>query len=1177
MRVYDFKKTEAEILEFWHKNGIFDKSLAIRQGRGKKNFVFFEGPPTANGRPGIHHFLGRAFKDIFNRYKTMRGFYVLRKAGWDTHGLPVEIEIEKELGFKNKKDIEDYGIDKFNKKAKESVWKYKREWEDMTRKMGFWVDLKHPYITYESNYIETLWNIIQQIWNKKLLYLAHKVVPFCVRCGTPLSSHEVAQEYKKVKDKSVYIKFKLFSGQKFGINNDITRDSAYIIAWTTTPWTLPGNVALAINKNISYSAVLVDDIDELLIVATDLVEKVFAGHKVKTLSTFKGDRISGLEYEPLFDIKELKSDKSYKVYEADFVSTEEGTGVVHTAVMYGEDDYNLGTKLGLPKFHTVDEAGKFMNVGHDFDGMVVKHKDGPTEDKTTRKIIGYLKEKGLLLKEEEYEHDYPFCWRCDSPLLYYAKSSWFIKMSAVREQLLKNNNLVNWFPWHIKEGRFGQWIKEGKDWAFSRERYWGTPLPIWKCQKCEQYKVIGSIAEMEKSTIGPASKKNTYYLLRHGYTTRDEDGKMIISSELKSDRYHLTERGKKQIQKVAELIKNNHKIDLIYTSPFIRTTEAAEIVAKLIHVKVEKDDRLVEIGHGGCDGKPHSVCPARDIKQTIDSKHHELGESWNDVRRRMFSFINEMETKYSGKYILIVGHGDPLWLLNCMADGATGNEIVEDGRVGGRFNNPSLAEFRQLFWKAIPRNEDGELDLHRPLIDLVYLKCDQCGASMKKIPDLIDVWFDSGAMPYAQWHWPFDTAQGKPYKQIFKEQFPADFIVEGIDQTRGWFYTLLAVSTLLGKGNPYKNVMSLGHVLDEKGKKMSKSKGNVVSPFEVMDKVGSDAARWYFYTINAPGEYKNFAMKDVEGKLKGFIFILENCVRFYELYHEQAEVDKEYPTKNLLDKWILSRFNVLVAEVSDKLDAYDPTTAARAIDKFVVEDFSQWWLRRSRKRKEALGVLRFLLLELAKIIAPFTPFIAEDIHRRMHKGHKMGIESVHLHDWPIVNKKLINKKLETEMDEVRSVVTAGLGVRKEKQLKVRQPLRSATLKWASKFSEDLEELIKDELNVKKVLYDKKQDVQVILDTELDPALINEGYARELIRQIQDMRKEAGYRLDDKIYGQWHSDDADLSSAIHEWSDEIKKEALLKEFIAGPQGKKKYDVGKEFDLAPQRKIWVGVRK
>ncbi|MDP3696751.1 MAG: class I tRNA ligase family protein [Candidatus Taylorbacteria bacterium] len=1224
--MYDFKKTESEILDFWRKNSIFEKSLALRQapstrlrtGQGKKHFVFFEGPPTANGLPHIGHFLTRVYKDLYGRYKTMRGFFVLRKAGWDTHGLPVEIEIEKELGFKNKKDIEDYGIAKFNKKARESVWKYKKEWEEMTRKMGFWLDMKDPYVTYENNYIETLWYIIQQIWNKKLLYLAHKVVPYCARCGTSISSHEVAQGYKTVTDKSVYVKFKIKNPESLPAYQLTSLQPLFILAWTTTPWTLPGNVALAMGKDIEY--VVVEQNDEYFILAKDLVEKVFNNTRYTIHDTqHKGSDLVGLEYEPIFDIPKLKSEKSYKVYDADFVSTKEGTGVVHTAVMYGEDDYELGTKLGLPKFHTVDEQGKFIGVSpvrslarppkadesrrdlgeatsngmnKELDGKYVKSKE------TEGLVIRQLEIRNLLFKVEDFEHDYPFCWRCDSPLIYYAKSSWFIKMSAVKEQLLKNNQKINWFPEHIKEGRFGQWLKEGKDWAFSRERYWGTPLPIWKCQKCDNYKVIGSVAEMQKHATVATTKRNTYFILRHGYTTRDERKKMIISADPKADKYHLTSEGHKQVEQTAQFIQNNYKIDLIYSSPFIRTTETAEIVAKLTHVKVNKDDRLKEIVHGGCEGKSHGTCPFKDKKVAMDDKHHEMGESWNDVRLRVFDFINETESKYSGKNILIVSHGDPLWLLTEISLGATGKEIIaeiEDGR--GHYPGP--AQTQKLDWKLIPRNEHGELDLHRPFIDSVYLKCNECGASMKKIPDLIDVWFDSGAMPFAQWHWPFKIKNEKlkskneevDSEKMFEDQFPADFIVEAIDQTRGWFYTLLAISTLLGKENPYKNVMVLGHTLDERGKKMSKSVGNVIRPNELIDIVGVDATRWYFYTANTLGESMVVSQKGAQERLKGFIFTLQNCVRFYELYsaenpkseilnskqNQKIQNSKPEKTSNLLDKWILSKLNGLVGEVSDALDKYDPTTAARVIEKFVVEDLSNWWLRRSRKRKEALGLFRFLLLELTKIIAPFTPFLAEDVHTRLHHGTKAGTDSVHLHDWPKVDKKFIDKKLEEEMNEVRNIVTAGLAVRKEKQLKVRQPLRSATIKRASKFSGDLDELVKEELNVKKLAYDNKQEAVVALDAELDQALIHEGYARELIRQIQDMRKEAKYHLDQKIHGQWHSDDGELSSAIHEWSEEIKKEALLKEFVSGPAGKKVYDVEKEFEIASGKKIWVGVRK
>ncbi|KKS26589.1 MAG: Isoleucine-tRNA ligase [Candidatus Yanofskybacteria bacterium GW2011_GWC2_41_9] len=1155
MADFNFAKTEGKILDFWKEKKIFEKSLEAR--RKAKRFVFWEGPPTANGHPHMGHFEGRVFKDLFCRYKTMRGFFVLRKAGWDTHGLPVEIEVEKELGFKNKKDIEEYGIEKFNRKCRESVWKYKAEWEEMTQKMGFWLDLDNPYVTYETKYMESVWQILKMIWDKKLLYPAHKIVPFCARCGTPLSAHEVAQGYKTITEKSVIVKFQIKS-EKF--------KNTYILAWTTTPWTLPGNVALAVGKDIDYA--IVEHGGENYILAKDLIEKVFGQNsKFKIQNSLKGSDLIGIEYESLFEVPALKSDKSYRVYDADFVSTEDGTGVVHTAVMYGEDDYNLGTKLDLPKVHTVDETGKFNSfAGKELDGLYVKN------NATEEKIIKNLEERGLLFKTEAYEHDYPFCWRCDTPLIYYAKNSWFIKTSAVNAELLKNNFKVNWVPEHIREGRFGQWLKEGRDWAISRERYWATPLPIWKCEKCDNKTVIGSIKDLEKKSLG---SKNTYYILRHGLTERQEETKMIISSRLESDKYHLVSKGREDVDNIAMALHKAGGVDEIYASPFLRTTESAEIIGKVLHKSVKKDDRLGEFVHGSaCEGKEHNVCPQRSEKEKFENRE-DSGESRNDVRRRMADFINEIESRHQNKKILIVGHGDPLWLLDAIAQGRTEKEIIEN-KESSEYWYPKLAELKKLNWRKIPRNELGELDLHRPFIDSVILKCSDCGAKMKKIPDLIDVWFDSGAMPYAQWHWPFEN------KKLFKEQFPADFIVEGVDQTRGWFYTLLAISSLLGNGAPYKTVMSLGHVLDEKGQKLSKSKGNYISPRDLMDKYGVDAARWYFYTVNAPGDPKLFAEKDLQAQLTGFLSTLQNCLKFYELYAESAG---QSPIANrqspVLDKWLLSKLNGLILEVSEKLDQYDVTTVARAIEKFVAEDFSNWWLRRSRKRKESLPLLRSALLEIAKLCAPFIPFTAEEMHMRLHAGSVAGTESIHLHDWPKAIKKLINLKLEEEMSEVRDIVTAGLAVRKEKQVKVRQPLRAVKINRAKKFDAGLEDLIKEELNVKKVLYDitQKETVRQLaeLDLELDQALRAEGYTREMMRQIQDMRKEAKYKLNQKVFVQWHSDDKELSDAINEWSENIKRETLLREFLNSPSDKKDYDIQKETDLAPGKKIWVGVKK
>jgi isoleucyl-tRNA synthetase len=1139
--MYDFKSTEEKVRKFWDEQGIFEKSLELREKA--KRFVFWEGPPTANGLPHIGHFLTRLPKDLYGRYKTMRGFYVLRKAGWDTHGLPVEIEVEKELGFKNKKQIEEYGIAKFNRKARESVWKYTKEWEEMTRRMGFWLDLKHPYITYQTDYMESVWNILKEIWDKGLLYQAHKVVPFCTRCGTPLSAHEVAQNYKKVTERSVYIKFK--------VKNEA---DTYILAWTTTPWTLPGNIALAIGPDIIYARVKRGN--ETFIMARDLVAKVF-GEDYQIEKEMPGSELAGLEYEPLFDVPELQSERSYKVYPADFVTTTDGTGVVHTAVMYGEDDYVLGTKLDLPKFHTVNEQGKFVAAaGSDLEGKYVKDK--ATEDL----IIQKLTDKNLLFKTEDHEHDYPFCWRCNTPLLYYAKTSWFIRTSAINKEILANNETVNWIPEHIKHGRFGQWLREARDWTLSRERYWGTPLPIWECSQCDYKTIVGSIKELEKLSIG---SKNTYYVMRHGATTRNELTDRISSTQLDLDHYHLTDEGRAAVEHSLQLLQLDG-VDAIYASPFARTKETAEIASRVLHQNAETDERLSEHKRPAeSDGKPVKA----------GEEYGDGTETPTEMRTRLTEFMKELESKHRNKKILIVTHGAPGQYLEAIAQGLTEDQLKKDpALIPTPFN---LAEIRKLDWRKIPRNEYGELDLHRPFIDEVVFKCPMCKSKMRKIPDLIDVWFDSGSMPYAQWHYPFEN------KQIFKQQFPADFIVEAIDQTRGWFWSLLGISSLLGRGAPYKNVLVLGHTLDEKGQKMSKSKGNFVPVMQLMDTYGTDVIRWYFLSTVTAGENKAVIPREIEDKLKGFFFTLQNVIRFYELYAlagQAGEVPAEIGTLTTLDKWLLSRFNRMLRDVTEHLDAYDTTTAARAIESFMAEDLSNWWLRRSRRRKDALPLLRLILLELAKVLAPFTPFMAEDIHKRLGGTE----ESVHLAEWPKVAKKYINDKLETEMATAREVIARGLAERKDKQFKVRQPLASVTIKGA-KFSRDLEALIKEELNVKQIKYDKNQEADVALDVTLTPELTREGYARELMRQVQDMRKEAKYRMEDLVTTHWHSFDDEIGSAMEQWGEDIKKDTYLQTFErhrpAASSGQSNpggtYDLEKETELAPGKKIWLGIKK
>ncbi len=1169
--MYDFKNTEEKVRKFWDEHTIFEKSLELR--RKGKRFVFWEGPPTANGKPHIGHFLTRLPKDLYGRYKTMRGFFVLRKAGWDTHGLPVEIEIEKELGFSNKKQIEEYGIAKFNRKARQSVWKYTKEWEDMTRRMGFWLDLDHPYVTYETGYMESVWNILKTIWDKELLYQAHKIVPLCVRCGTALSAHEVSQGYKLVTERSVYLKFKI----KSEVNT-------FILAWTTTPWTLPGNIALAVGPDITYTRV--KNGNETFILARDLVGKIL-GDGVEIEKEILGSELVGLEYEPLFDVPELKSDTSYKVYPADFVSTTDGTGVVHTAVMYGEDDYILGTKLNLPKIHTVTEQGKFIDSLGDGLGGKAIIEDGKKRKDLEDLILEKLQERNQLLKIEDYEHDYPFCWRCNTPLLYYAKTSWFIRTSALNKELLANNATVNWVPEHIKDGRFGGWLREGRDWTLSRERYWGTPLPIWECGQCDHKTAIGSIKELEKLSLG---SKNTYYIMRHGATTRNENSDKIVNSRLDLDTYHLTDEGREGVERSLELLKLDG-IDAIYASPFLRTKETAEIAGQVLHHKVETDERLVEKGYLlEFDGKP----------DTGTMQYAEGTESAESIRTRVTDFMNDLESKHRNKKILIVTHGQPMYFFQAIAHGYSGDELKNPDIFP--YFAPNLAEIRKLEWRKIPRNEYGELDLHRPFIDDVVIKCPKCKSKMRKIPDLIDVWFDSGAMPFAQWHYPFEN------KDVFKKQFPADFIVEAVDQTRGWFWTLLGISTLLGRGAPYKNVLVLGHTLDEKGQKMSKSKGNFVPVMELMDKYGTDVIRWYFMSTVAAGESKAVIPREIEDKLKGFFFTLQNCIRFYELYAEgyrsqeigDSLTPNSYNLKpSLLDKWLMSRLHRTISFVTENLDKYDVASAGRAIDQFLTDDLSNWWLRRSRRRKEALPLLRNVLIEMSKLLAPFTPFMAEDLYRRM-EGEA---ESVHLTDWPKFQKKYVDDKLEAEMVLARVVIASGLALRKEGQfnpaleninsgsthagtgnlganvlksgVKVRQPLASVTFK-GGKFSNDLETLMKDELNVKKVLYDKNQEAEVVLDFNLTPELIREGYARELMRQIQDMRKEAKYQMDEQVMVDWHSEDKEIISAVAEWAEEIKKDTVLKS-LEQKQKHGDYDLDKESELVPGKKIWIGIKK
>jgi len=980
----NFPKLEEQVLKFWEKNKIFEKSL--KQNTGKQTFVFFEGPPTANGRPGVHHAESRSFKDAVLRYQAMRGRDVTRKAGWDTHGLPVEIEVEKSLGISGKREIENIvhgnkksSIEKFNRLCQQSVWKYKDEWEKFTARMGFWIDLESPYVTYENNYIESVWAVLKRISERNvkgepLLFKSHKVVPYCPRCGTAVSSHEVAQGYEKVSENSVYVKFRVIS-KSVEVRNKKSPEvlefnkPTYLVSWTTTPWTLPGNVALAVNPEIEYS--VVSQGGQNFIVATDLLDQVLEG-KFTLLEKIVGSDLVGLQYEPLFSIKELESDKSYKVYPADFVNTQDGTGIVHTAVMYGEDDYELGTKIGLPKFHTVDDEGKFISSLPS--GL---RKQEVKSGKTEKQIMEYLSKSGALLKEMQYSHDYPFCWRCKTALLYYARDSWFIRMSALRDELLKNNQQINWVPDYIKDGRFGGWLTEAKDWAISRDRYWGTPLPIWVCEKCDQYKVIGSVDEL----------------------------------------------GKKEIK-----------------------------------------------------------------------------------------------------------------------------------------------------------------DLHRPFIDEVMLSC-ECGGKMHRTTEVLDVWFDSGAMPYAQWHYPFEN------EDIFKKQFPADFITEAIDQTRGWFYTLLAISTAIGNTlPPYKNVINLGHILDEKGRKMSKSKGNVIEPFSLMDQFGIDVVRWYMYSVNQPGDNKNFKQDDLLLMQRRVQLISWNILNYLVTYANNAgwepSKNRTFNSDNILDQWIYLRLQELTVAITDNMDQYNLFRSVRSIDDFINE-LSTWYLRRSRGRNdvEFFSTLHLVLIELAKLLAPFMPFYAETIFNAL--GGESDPESVHLADWP--EKRVLSdsdKKVLKNMSEVRSIVEAVLSWRKAEKIKVRQPLSDLLIKTDNAELQNYSHLLADELNFVNIQvvqnfegqvdkFDKIEAVagkhpEIYLNKELSEELRLQGMARELERSVQDLRKKSGLVVGQGVDLYYETDSRQVYDSF-EYFDQNK--TYVSRVIGARQ---KTDFETELQIGGH-KIWLGLKK
>ncbi|MBU4536427.1 class I tRNA ligase family protein [Patescibacteria group bacterium] len=1153
--------SEERVLEFWNKSNTFEKSEAKDAPNGP--FVFYDGPPFATGTPHFGHILAGTIKDAIPRYQTMKGKKVIRKWGWDCHGLPMENIIEAELGLENKKDIEDFGIEKFNESANSKVLRFADYWEKVIPRLGRWVDMDNSYRTMDTTYTESVWWSFNEIYKKGLIYEGFKSMHYCPRCGTTLSNFEVNQGYKDIKDLSVTAEFELED-----------EPNTFVLAWTTTPWTLPGNMALAVNPKETY--VKIEKKDEgngelvRFILAKAFLEKIFKDSEYKIIDEFDGVKIVGKKYKPVFDYyvnEDIENkENAWKIYGADFVTMEDGTGIVHLAPAFGDDDLKLAQKEGIPIVHHVDLEGKFKKEVKDFAGIYVKQKGD--HQATDVEIIKYLAGKGVLFSKEKIEHSYPHCWRCDTPLLNYATSSWFLETTKIKDKVISENKAIRWVPENIRDGRMGKWLEGMRDWAISRSRYWGAPLPVWKCEDCDKLKVIGSIDEIREENRKNGSQ-NKYFVIRHGEA--ENNTLDILSSKIENP-HHLTEVGKEQVLKSAKELKSK-KIDIIFTSPFVRTKETTEIIAKELGIKeIIEDKRLGEVNFGELEGQKVSKYLEHLEKEDEFNKSPKDGENLLDIKNRLMEFFYEIDEKYSDKNICIVSHETPSIFMYKGLSGLKNEDLIKeftDNPV--KFNN---AEFKESNFEPIPHNRRYELDLHRPYIDDVEFKC-TCGGKMKIIKEVFDCWYESGSMPYASKHYPFENLDlFNPEKGI---GYPANFIAEGLDQTRGWFYSMLILSVALFDKAAYQNVIVNGLVMAEDGQKMSKSKKNFSDPMDVVNKFSADAVRYYL--LASPlmkAEDLNFTEKGVDEVLKKNILRFKNVLSFYELYKDtKKEILNPKESTNILDQWILTRLNELSLEVSDNMDNYEIDKATRPISEFI-DDLSTWYLRRSRDRFKmsvnseelidslnnaeqtlknaeiiedkdfAIATTKFVLENLAKVYAPFMPFIAEEIWQKVTENNFGNPDkSVHLESWLEVTEDM-NKNILEEMKEVRDVISLGLEIRAKEGIKVRQPLNELKIKNEKlKMKKDLSELIKDELNVKKVSFNENFEEEIELDLGITLELEKEGDFREFLRNIQIFRKDSGLQAQDEINLAIKTDDLG-KELLEKFSDELKRVAGVKE-------------------------------